>query len=167
MSVYCNDCGMCCKLIPINDGEGIVVRDGFQLADDEFMSGLTELSDVEAEAVSMSYVEKVKNIFPDVKFFKCNHLNADNKCSLSEKPPICANFPTTPLAIVPDECICLGDVFMKNEQLKRKIRMIKEEILDYESLIESGDKDSASYKKIIENLTRFVTKYKDFGSLYW
>ena len=56
---------------------------------------------------------------------------------------------------------------MKNEELKRKIRMIKEEMLDYETLIASGDKDSSSYKKIIENLARFITKYKDYGSENW
>lgn len=166
MSVCCNGCGMCCKILPVKNGEYILVRDGFQLIDEEFMSYLKELSDKKAREISESYVETVTNIFPDVKFYECTNLK-DNKCSLDEKPSICKNFPTTALALVPDGCAYTGEIFMKNEELKRKIRMIKEEILDYEMLIESGDKDSASYKKIIENLNRFIVKYRDFGSDCW
>lgn len=167
MNVFCNGCGMCCKIIPVKSGDGILVRDGFQLIEDDFFEGLCELSGSEAKEVNAEYVEKVLNIFPDVKFYRCKYLSITNECLRVEKPSYCCNFPSTALAFVPDECTCLGDVFMKNEQLKRKIRMIKEEILDYKTLIEMGDKDSASYKKIIENLTRFVTKYKDFGSEDW
>lgn len=167
MNVFCNGCGMCCKLIPIKDGDGVLVRDGFQIVDEEFFSGLYELSETAAKKLNTKYVESIHNIFPDVKFYSCKHLSPDNKCSLNEKPSVCINFPSTALAMIPEECSCLGDIFIKNEQLKHKIRMIKEEIMDYEILIENGDKNSASYKKIIDNLTRFVTKYKDFGSLDW
>lgn len=167
MNVFCNGCGMCCKLIPVKNGESILVRDGFQIIDEDFMSSLQELSETDARNINEEYVEKVRSIFPDVKFYSCTHLSTDGKCTLAQEPPICNNFPSTALAIIPEECACVGDIFMKNEQLKRKIRMIKEEILDYETLIENGDKDSASYKKIIENLSRFIVKYKDFGSENW
>lgn len=167
MNVYCNGCGMCCKLIPVKNGDGVLVRDGFQIIDEEFFSGLYELSEETANNINKKYVESVLNIFPDVKFYGCKHLSDNNKCLLKEKPPVCVNFPSTALAMLPDECACIGDIFVKNEQLKRRIRMIKEEIMDYEILIENGDKNSASYKKIIDNLTRFVTKYKDFGSEDW
>lgn len=167
MNVFCNGCGMCCKLIPVKSGDNILVRDGFQLIDDEFFSGLTELSDENARSISEEYVATVKEIFADVKFYSCKFLSDNNKCTLKEKPSVCINFPSTALALVPDGCDCAGDIFVKNEELKRKIRKIKEEILDYETMIANGDKDSASYKKIIENLTRFVTKYKDFGSDFW
>ena len=167
MNVFCNGCGMCCKIIPVKIGDSVVVRDGFQIIDEEFMSCLSELSEKQALDTDKNYVKAVREIFYDVKFYRCSYLNQDNKCTADTKPSFCNSFPSTPLAMVPEECACLGDVFMKNEQLKRKIRMIKEEILDYETLIENGDKDAASYKKIVENLTRFVTKYKDFGSDNW
>ncbi len=168
MNSYCNGCGMCCKLIPVKYGDGVLVRDGFQIIDEEFFSGLYELSEETAKSLNSNYVESILNIFPDVKFYGCKHFSAeDNKCELEEMPPVCANFPSAALAIIPDECSCSGDIFIKNEQLKHKIRTIKEEILDYEILIENGDKNSASYRKIIDNLTRFVTKYKDFGSDDW
>ena len=167
MNVYCNGCGMCCKLIPVKDGDCILVRDGFQIIDDDFFSGLYELSEDNAKNINQSYVESILNLFTDVKFYGCKHLSSENKCTLEEMPSVCAKFPSTPVAIIPDECSCMGDIFIKNEQLRRKIRMIKEEILDYEILIENGDKNSASYRKIIDNLTRFVIKYRDFGSDNW
>ena len=167
MNVFCNGCGMCCKLIPIKSGDNILVRDGFQIVDEDFLDGLKELSENEAINIDEEYTERIKSIFPDVKFYSCKYLSEDDKCTIGRNTSVCVNFPSTALAIVPEECGCLGDIFMKNEQLKRRIRMIKEEILDYETLIENGDKDSASYKKIIENLTRFITKYKDFGSENW
>lgn len=167
MNVFCNGCGMCCKLIPVKSGDNVIVRDGFQTADEKFMQDLVPLSSDSARKINDEYVKKVQELFPLVKFYRCKYLSSENKCMQENKPAVCENFPKTPLAIVPDECSCLGDVFMKNEELKRKIRMIKEEILDYESLIAIGDKDSASYKKIIDNLKRFIVKYKDFGSEDW
>ena len=167
MNVYCNGCGMCCKLIPVKDGDCVLVRDGFQIIDEDFFSGLYELSEDDAKSINKNYVESILKVFSDIKFYGCKNLSSDNKCLLEERPIFCANFPSTALAMIPEECACLGDIFIKNEQLKCKIRKIKEEILDYEMLIENGDKNSASYKKIIDNLTRFVTKYKDFGSEDW
>ena len=167
MNVFCNCCGMCCRIIPLKRGDNVLVRDGFQVADEDFLSNLVPLTEEEAQEINFAYVDSVRNIFPDVELYRCGNLSEDFKCKLSQKPPVCKDFPKSPLALVPDECSCLGDVFMKNEELKRKIRMIKEEILDYESLIAIGDKDAASYKKIVENLMRFIKKYKDFGSDNW
>lgn len=167
MSVFCNDCGMCCKIIPVRKGDNVLVRDGFQTPDEVFFSNLVPLTKDSACKINEDYVKKVQSIFPHVKFYSCKCLDGNNKCSLNEKPSVCKNFPNTALAIVPDECNCLGEVFIKNEELKRKIRMIKEEVLDYETLISAGDKDSGSYKKIVENLYRFIAKYKDFGSEDW
>lgn len=167
MDVFCNECGMCCKIIPVKRGDNVLVRDGFQIPDLSFFENLIPLTKASARKINSDYVNKVQSIFPHVKFYSCKHLSEDYKCSLDKKPSVCEKFPSTALALVPDECFYMGEVFMDNEELKRKIRMIKEEILDYETLIELGDKDSASYKKIIENLNRFILKYKDFGAENW
>ena len=167
MDVVCDCCGMCCKLIPVKNGDSVLVRDGFQLIEEDFQSFLCEISEYTARSINEDYVEKVKSIFSDIKFYSCKNLSADNKCLSDKKPFFCERFPSSALAIVPDGCWYAGEIFIKNEQLKRKIRMIKEEILDYTTVIENKDKDSESYKKIIENLNRFITKYKDFGSENW
>lgn len=168
MSVYCKFCGMCCKLIPVNGEEHILVRDGFQLPDEEFINSLKPLSIEEACSINEKYVKTVQSMFSDIQFFSCKYLTPENKCFIEDtKPSFCKNFPSSPLALVPDECGYLGDIFIKNEELKRKIRMIKQDIIDYQTLIDMGDKDSKSYGKIIENLSRFVKKYEDFGSNDW
>ncbi len=167
MDVFCKGCGMCCKLIPVKSRDKVLLRDGFQKVNDDFFESLIPLSSDSAKKINENYVKKVQEIFPMVKFYRCKYLNSENKCSLEKMPDFCKKFPSNPLAIIHDECGYIGEIFIKNEELKRKIRMIKEEMLDYETLIEMGDKDSASYKKIIDNLNRFVTKYKEYGSENW
>ncbi len=167
MDSICKDCYICCKIIPVSKDGNMLLRDGLQSVDEDFLQAVYELSEDEALIIDADYVQKVGEIFPDAKFYGCKNFNSENGCSLEEKPNFCKIFPKSPLAIVPDACAYLGEVFINNEELKRKIRMIKEEILDYQNLIESGDKDASSYKKIIENLNRFIMKYKDFGSENW
>ena len=143
------------------------MRDGFQIPTDEFEKLLTPITSVEACNINQEYVQKVREVFPDARFYSCKALSEGNKCTLEKKPAFCGDFPCSPLAIIPDECGYTGEIFMKNEELKRKIRKIKEEILDYETLIEIGDKDSNSYKRIVDNLKKFIQKYADFGANDW
>ena len=79
----------------------------------------------------------------------------------------CEIYSSNPVAVVPEECRYTGEIFLKREALKQKIRRYKEEIIHYEALINSGDKESASYKKIIKSLQKFVDKYSAFGSANW
>lgn len=167
MKKMCNHCGMCCNLIPVNEDGNYIVRDGFQILEENFSEYLIKLSDKEAREINIDYVDKITKSFPNVKFYKCKYNSNLNICTVNDKPYYCNKFPSTPVAIVPDECSHLGSIFVKNEELKQRIRKIKEEILDYEILISLKDKDSESYKKIIENLNRFIKKYADFGSNDW
>ncbi|MBQ7127289.1 YkgJ family cysteine cluster protein [bacterium] len=163
----CNHCGMCCRLIPVNEDGNYIVRDGFQILEENFSEYLIKLSYDEAKSVNESYVNKILNLFPNAIFYKCKYNSDTNTCTIDDKPYYCSNYPSTPVAIVPDECSHLGSIFIKNEALKQRIRKIKEEILDYEVLISLQDKDSSSYRKIIENLNRFIKKYADFGANDW
>ena len=158
---------MCCNLIPIRRSDNLLVRDGLQNPDKEFYENLIPITRDSARKINEEYVNMVQNLFPHVKFCSCKYFNEKTGCTLNKKPFVCKNFPSTPLALVPDECVYRGKIFMDNEELKCKIRKIKEEILDYESLIETGDKEASSYKRIIDNLKRFIVKYKDFGSEDW
>ena len=167
MNNFCNNCGICCKLIPVKCANKILVRDGFQIPTEEFEKLLYPLTREEAGNIDKNYVEKVLEIFPDARFYSCNALSKDNLCTLENKPVFCKEYPCSPLAIIPEDCGYTGEIFMKNEELKRKIRKIKEEILDYEALILTDSKNSESYKKIIENLERFIEKYSDFGANNW
>ena len=167
MESLCNRCGMCCKLIPVKCADKILVRDGFQIPTEEFENLLTPLTQAEARKINPNYYDKIKEVFPDARFYSCKALSEDNQCTLENMPEFCRNFPCSPLALIPDVCGYMGEVFVKNEELKKRIRSIKEEILDYETLISAGSKDSKAYKKIIDNLQRLVDKYSDFGSNDW
>jgi len=167
MDSLCNQCGICCKLIPVKCADKILVRDGFQIPTTEFEKLLYPLTTEEACNINKNYVEKVRSIFPDARFYGCKGLSEDNQCTIKEKPEFCKEYPSSALAIIPEECGFSGEIFIKSEELKRKIRKIKEEILDYETLIITDSKNAGSYKKIIENLTRFINKYSDFGSNNW
>ena len=166
MDDYCKNCCKCCRLIPVIDDKKLI-RDGFQQFDDEFNSLIIPISETDARNLDNDYVERVKENFPAAVFHRCSALSENNKCTADVKPSVCSEFPTSPCAFVPDECKYLGEIFLKNEELKQKIRLIKEEILDYKSRIELGDKSAKAYKKIIENLNSVINKYSDFGSDKW
>ncbi|MCQ2739500.1 MAG: hypothetical protein MJ237_04650 [bacterium] len=167
MDVFCNQCGMCCKLIPVSKDEEYILRDGFQLIDEVAEDFLEKITLEEANEINSLYVAEVLKIFKDAKFCKCRFVDDNGHCMATEKCTFCREYPSTPVAIVPDGCKFLGTVFMNNEALKHRIRIIKEEIIDYQSLINAGDLDSVSYRKIIENLNRFIKKYADFGANDW
>ena len=166
MNEDCNFCRVCCKLIPIDLERNIICRDGIQPADLFSSDNLTQLTIEQAKDINQDYVEKVLDLFPNIIFFSCKKID---KCTFKTCHPYCKNFPSEPVAIIPDECSYYGEFFLKNEITKQKIRKIKEEMVHYEALIRSSKNNSEkdSYKKILHNLQKFVDKYAEFGSKDW
>lgn len=167
MTNFCNHCGLCCKLIPINIEKKLIYRDGLQNLDENFVNMLEPLTLEDAININDSYVEKVHSIFPEAQFYKCKNLSQDNLCTSLDKHKYCKSFPSDPLSLIPDECGYYGELFIKSEDIKQKVRKYKEEIVYYESLINSGCKEEKIYKKIIESLNRFIEKYQPFGANNW
>ncbi|MCM1004210.1 MAG: hypothetical protein NC408_07710 [Candidatus Gastranaerophilales bacterium] len=160
MSNFCNHCGLCCKLIPACNGN--IIRDGFQPVEDFFNP--IELS--AAININEDYVNKVQNIFPQAIFYTCKYLQ-NNRCSKQNMPEYCKNFPNSALALIPDECGYNGEIFLKSEALKQKIRKLKEEIIHYEAQILSNPKEKNSYQKIINSHKNYIKKYEPFGAQNW
>lgn len=167
MEDYCNKCGMCCKLIPVNLQEKLILRDGIQTIDEDFYTSLVKISIEEAYSINEAFVKNVQKIFPDAAFCYCEYLSEDNLCTNSQKPNICQNFPSYPLAFIDEDCGYCGEIFIKSEEVKQKVRKYKEEILYYESVIKSGCKEEKVYKKIIDSLERFIVKYNKYGAQDW
>lgn len=163
----CKNCGLCCKLIPIDSEIKNLLRDDIQPIEDKFAKNLIILDLDEAKSINENYVNSVLEIFPDASFCRCKYLSKLNLCTNRNKPEFCIQFPSSPLAFVQDECGFSGEVFVKKEALKQKIRKFKEEIVYYEALIASGDNDSAGYQKIIHSLNRYIEKYRLYGSHQW
>ena len=167
MDNFCDRCFECCKIIPVDFNRQAFLRDGLQHIDEDFLNMLSPLTIDEAQNINENYVTSVQNIFPDAEFFKCNCLDESGFCTNDNKHNYCLKYPSHPLAFIPDECEFYGELFIKSEELKQKVRKYKEEIIYYESMIASGCKDEKIYQKIIHSLQRFIDKYIPFGSEEW
>ena len=142
---FCNKCGECCRKIAVDFEQGVIFRDGIQPLSPEFSSMLVSVS-------------KTKNI----TFCSCKYLK-NNLCTNPKKPEECLNYPTSPFAFLPGGCGYEGVIFIKNENIKQKVRKLKEEILDY-SIRAEHEKD---LQKLIEHHQAFIDKYKQYGSYDW
>lgn len=142
---YCNKCGECCKNIAVDFYNRVMYRDGIQPVSEEFFSFLTP-------------VGKKENI----TFCKCKFLS-NNLCTNPNKPQECIDYPKSPFAFLNEDCGYTGDIFLKNESVKQKVRKLKEEILDYQTRL----KNEPSLQKIIDNHEAFINKYKSYGSDNW
>ena len=167
MSDLCEHCGMCCKLIPVNLQAKTILRDGIQPLDENFFEQLAPLTVEEAQNINEIYVDNVLKNFPEASFYRCKYLAPSNLCSKLNIPELCKNFPSHPFALIPEDCGYIGENFVKKEEIKQKIRRYKEEIIDYQTLIQTDEKNSRGYIKIIESLERFIKKYQIYGSEEW
>ena len=142
---YCNKCGACCKNIAVDFEKKILFRDGVQTLTDEFSKML-----IRNEAKGTTTI------------CTCRYLK-DNLCTNPNKPKECSEFPSFPFAFLPENCGFEGDIFMKSEKIKQKIRKLKEEIIYYNTILE---KDK-SVQRIIDRHQAFIDKYKMYGSHDW
>ena len=143
--LFCNKCGECCKNIVIDFEKKILYRDGIEPLTQEF------------EKMLIPFDKK-----DNVTLCKCKFLE-NNLCTNSAKPTQCIIFPSSPFAFLPENCGYEGDVFIKLEKEKQKIRKLKEEIIYYNTMLE---KDK-SVQRIIDRHQAFIDKYKMYGSHDW
>ena len=148
---YCTRCGECCKHIAVDFDSKILFFDGIQTLTDEF--------------VQMLIPDKKKE---NITYCKCKYLKK-NLCTNSHKPEICQNYPSSPFAYIPENCGYSGQVFMKLEKEKQKIRKLKEEIIHYEALIKTAynNSDIKQYEKIINSHKAKINYYGVYGSNDW
>ena len=142
---YCNKCGACCKNIVVDFKRKILFRDGVQTLTDEFAKMLLKGENKDSTTIC-----------------SCSFLK-NNLCSNPNKPKECADFPSSPFAFLAENCGYEGDVFIKLEKEKQKIRKLKEEIIYYNSIL-SVDK---SVQRIIDRHQTYINKYKIYGSEDW
>ena len=148
---YCIKCGECCRKIPVDFAKGQMYRDGIQPLTDEFREMLSPV---------------VNN--GEITYCICKYLRG-NLCSNPNKPEICINYPSSPFANLPDTCVQTGNVFMEAEKIKQRVRKLKEEILDYNILVNtiSNKFERNGLIKIIQKHQRFIEKYSEYGSDDW
>ncbi len=142
---FCNKCGECCKHIPVDFEKRLLFFDGIQELKSDFEQMLIPNS-------------KTNNItFCSCKFLK------NNICTNANKPGECEQYPSSPFAYIPEECGYYGLIFSKLEAVKQHIRKLKEEIIHYQTMLES-DK---TVQRIIDRHQTSIDKYKLYGSENW
>lgn len=148
---FCIKCGECCRKIPVDFRKQIMYRDGIQPLSDKFKDMLSPV---------------VKN--GEITYCICKYLRG-NLCSNPNKPIECSNFPSSPFAMLPDGCVQAGNVFIESEKIKQRVRKLKEEILEYNILIDtiSNKFERRGLLKIIEKHRQFINKYNEYGSDNW
>ena len=165
MDDLCKHCGNCCKFIPVDVKNKLLLRDSIQPLTEDFESFLTPLDSVSIQILNDIYPINV--LKSNIQFFKCKYLLNENICSNPQKPDACKNFPSTPFALLPNDCGYIGKQFLKLEDFKQKIRKMKEEILHYEALMIDEPQNKRGYQKIVERLQAYIDKYAVYGSGDW
>ncbi len=148
---YCNKCGECCRNIRADFKRNILYFDGIQELDPKFKDML---------------IEKSKD--GDISECTCRYLKG-NLCTNPQKHIFCALYPSHPFANLPEDCDFRGIIFMQSEKIKKTIRKMKEEIIHYSSLIESGvsKTEQNQYQKIINSHQSYINRYLMYGSNDW
>ena len=166
MGNFCNKCGRCCRYIPVDLEKRLLYRDGIKALDDEFA---LLLNPAELKNIDTSYKDFVLSCFPNASFYTCTYLSPNNECTNPQKPQICIDYPSAPFAFIPEDCGYEGEIFVKNEAQKQKIRRLKEEIINYETLIavSSEKQEKESFAKIIKFHQKFIDKYSAYGAKDW
>ncbi len=177
----CRLCGLCCRVATTQyPSEKVVTmaEKGDQGAIDflsafEPYNSIDEARQVSAETVD-NIIQRLKedgNYKEDqITFYRCRYLDDNNLCTrYQDRYTLCRHFPASPWAIVPPGCGYEGWLFTKREDIKQKIRKVKEELLELQLLkskTKSADiliKISAVEKKMLHS----IELYKKYGSENW
>ena len=106
----------------------------------------------------------------EITFYFCKYLGDDNLCSRYEtRLDLCKHCPSTPWSIVPPGCGFEGWLFWQREEVKQKIRLAKEELLELKLLkLRTKDEETLGKISLVEQkIHRNIDMYKKFGSENW
>ena len=173
-------CGKCCRAatcdVPYEKMKEMA-KDGDKGAQD-FLDTFEPFENLEeARRVAPDVVDNVISHYKDdnrptnnLTFYTCKYLREDNLCGrYEERKTLCKHFPASPWAIVPPGCGFEGWLFLKREEIKQKIRKVKEELIELE-LLKKKIKDEATLEKIRtveEKMHKSIDMYKKYGSEDW
>ena len=68
MGNHCINCGLCCKLIPVDTGKQCLLRDGSQPLDEDFLKMINFINLETALNINKDYVESIRRVYPQATF---------------------------------------------------------------------------------------------------
>jgi len=176
----CKMCGKCCRMatssIPFEHIKEMSDKD--KSAQDfleifEPYNSIEEAKKFDSETVdNIIGLLNIDNNFnkENTTFYHCKYIQPDNLCSkYKSRPTLCLHFPSTPWAIVPPGCGFEGWLFWKREEIKHKIRLEKEELIELKLLkIRTHDEDTLKKIELVEQkIKRNINLYQKYGSENW
>jgi Fe-S-cluster containining protein len=169
-------CGKCCRVVTASQPYEKLLELKSQ-GDKEASNFLGIFEPYEStEAAKAIDAPTVKNILKKytqgekLTFYKCKYLLDNNLCSkYKDRPEVCVRFPSSPWAVVPPGCGYEGWLFQKREEIKQKIRKLKEEAIEFEAAIKDGQPPETTEKlqAAIEKINKIVEHYAEYGSKDW
>jgi len=175
----CHMCGKCCRVVTasVSYSELCKKAGAGDKGAKEFLSLFVPYESV--EAARQVDAEVVDNIIArlsedgnctDTVFYYCKYLGSDNLCSRYEtRLDLCKHCPCTPWSIVPPGCGFEGWLFWQREEIKKKVRGYKEELIELKLLrMKTHDKETLRRITAVEQkLHKNIGMYKKYGSEDW
>lgn len=177
----CHMCGKCCRMsttsTPYEELKKLAAE-GHQGAIDFLSIFVPYKSIEEARKVEPEVVENViqrhkedgKYNKANLTFYGCKYLGKDNLCTRYEsRLDLCKHCPSTPWSIVPPGCGFEGWLFWQREEIKKKIRLEKEELLDLKILrLKTTNEEVLKKITLVEHkIQKSIDLYKKYGSENW
>ena len=174
----CLMCGRCCRVAATTTPYEELVKMEDKGAKD-FLSIFEPYESIDAaREVDSAIVDNILERF-DIKekiakdqltFYRCKYIQDNNLCGkYQDRPVLCKHFPASPWAIVPPGCGFEGWLFLKREEIKQKIRKVKEELIEME-LLKRKVQDKETLEKIdtvVKKMHASIEHYAKYGAKDW
>ena len=179
--VLCKMCGKCCRMSTTSKTYEEIksLADAGDKGALDFLEIFEPYESVEAakNADSATVNNIIKMLSSDgnydeskMTFYHCRFIGDDNLCSkYLDRKELCKHFPSSPWAVVPPGCGFEGWLFTQREEIKRKVRKEKEELLELK-LLKSRTTNKESLEKIElveQKINRNIELYSQHGSKDW
>ena len=170
-------CGRCCRVAttPKTHEELLELSAGGDESAQDFLSIFEPYPSIEdARKVSASTVDNIlkhiENSDRPVTFYRCKYIQDNNMCGIYEiRPELCRRAPSTAGAVFPPGCGFEGWLFQKREETKSYIRKKKEELIEYNIMLEMTQDPEKMFKikQIIEKIESIIEMHHKYGSKDW
>jgi len=177
----CHMCGSCCRIsttsLPYEELKALA--DEGQKGAIDFLEIFEPYPSIEAaREVNAGIVDNIVDSLKEddkynekkLTFYRCRHIMENNLCGIYQnRKTLCDRFPSSPWAITPPGCGFEGWLFQKREEIKQKVRKLKESLLDFDVMLKE-QQDPVQIKKIqeaIEKTQDIINYYSKYGSSDW
>lgn len=176
----CRCCGRCCRVattsIPYEELKHRCANNEQEAID--FLEIFEPYPSIEAaktadKEIVENIINRLKNDgrdYSNLTFYRCKYIQDNNLCGIyDERKNLCKIFPNSPWAVVPPGCGFEGWLFLKREEVKQRIRKLKENQLYFRLKLQhaSDSEQIKALKDAIKSIDDIVMQYEVFGASDW